>query len=481
MISKIRSRLSVKVFLITFFVQIVFGSLIIGLLYKATPQSYSDARKDEVQSAFEELIGKLEKTTTFYGVSLIDDFARENGAEVILYKGDGFWDGLTICPMHSKLAVDSNDKLEEMKEKHVDDYCYTDIRAFSFADKKTTYYSLEYALYVGRSNPVKTAVEKCIPLILLIVLFVSLICACIYTFLFARPVKKLSDVSRSMSKMDFSRKCSSGRKDEIGALANDLDEMSSKLSDTFGKLEQRTSELEEEIRRVNELEAQKDVFFAAASHELKTPVTVLEGQIRGMIEGVGPYADHDAYLPRTLGTVKRMESLINEILTVSRMQSGNEIATTRVDMVQLLEEKMEEYEELFQSRGLKMQLQFEQDLIFVGNRDLTSMAIGAFLSNAAFYSEEGSIVYVDGEKRTDASNAMVAVTIRNNGHIDEDDLVHLFEPFYRADKSRSRRSGGSGLGLYLAKLIVEKQGGSCSLKNDGEDVVATIHLPHVSE
>jgi len=73
------------------------------------------------------------------------------------------------------------------------------------------------------------------------------------------------------------------------------------------------------------------------------------------------------------------------------------------------------------------------------------------------------------------------VQIRNAGHIEEEDLAHLFEPFYRADKSRNRRSGGSGLGLYLAKLILEKQGGACRMENDGSDVLAVIELPAVME
>ena len=161
-------------------------------------------------------------------------------------------------------------------------------------------------------------------------------------------------------------------------------------------------------------------------------------------------------------------------------------------MAQILEEKMEECEELFEVRGIRMELNLENTpdgLIFWGNKELTSIAIGAFLSNAVFYSTEGAVVCVDAETASAAASetakteqgdvsGVIRVLIRNTGaHIDEEDIRHLFEPFYRTDKSRSRRSGGSGLGLYLAKLILEKQGGSCKLENDGEDVLATIELP----
>ena len=234
----------------------------------------------------------------------------------------------------------------------------------------------------------------------------------------------------------------------------------------------------------------QDMSRVTSSHRIcwKTPVTILEGQIRGMIEGVEPYTDHEVYLPRALGTVKRMEGLINEILTASRMQSGKEIVFSRVDMVQLLEEKMEECEDLCMSRGLQMDLSFENDLIFDGNKELTSLAVGAFLSNAAFYSEEGTTVFVDAEsvkvdvdRTVSEKEKVIRVQIRNAGHIEEEDLGHLFEPFYRADKSRNRRSGGSGLGLYLARLIIEKQGGGCRMENDGKDVLATIEIPAATE
>ncbi|MBR6852053.1 MAG: HAMP domain-containing histidine kinase, partial [Lachnospiraceae bacterium] len=369
-------------------------------------------------------------------------------------------------------------KLREIREKDADDYKYSGIGIFHFANARKSY-SLEYIIYADRTNPMTASITKTLPFLLVIVLIVSLLCAYIYTILFAKPVKQLSDVSHAMARMDFSRKCNPKRQDEIGDLGRDLDSMAETLDEKIRDLQHKNEELNEEVTRRVELESQKDMFFAAASHELKTPVTVLEGQIRGMLDGVGPYSDRDEYLARSLGTVKRMESLINEILTASKMQSGREITTSRTDMAQLLEEKMEECEELFSARGIKMELQIENDLIFEGNKDLTSIAIGAFLSNAAFYSEGGATVFVDAENVEDK---LVRVTIRNtDAYIDETELAHLFEPFYRTDKSRSRRSGGSGLGLYLARLIIEKQGGSCRLENDGKDVLATIEIPYAAK
>ena len=234
-------------------------------------------------------------------------------------------------------------------------------------------------------------------------------------------------------------------------------------------------ELEREMERTNELERQRDVFFAAASHELKTPITIAQGQVRGMMDGIEPYNDFETYLPKTLSSLKRMESLINEILTASRMQSGNEIALQKDDFSSILRTRIDEIKELLAVRGIALETRIEEELYFVGNKELTSMAIGSFLSNAVFYSSECSVVKITSENE----DGKIVTKIRNsNSHIDEDDLPHLFEAFYRSDSSRSRRNGGSGLGLYLGKLIIERQNGSVSLDNDGQDVVATIILPY---
>lgn len=475
-----------KVFLITFVVQIIAGVLICIALYFSTPGTYRSTVDEDYMNAYG-LVKELRGITEEEGGAVIDDFISDTGIDVAIYMAESYSpDYRVFADTNSKLALKTEEevaaRMERLTEK--DNMGSFDFRYFSESSvwqDGNLRYRLVYFSNDSKVNVMPLAIRKSLPVMILVITVLSLLCSFIYTRLFAKPVKELSKVSRSMAKMDFSRKCASKRQDEIGDLARDLDAMADALDKNIHSLQEKNDELEEEVTRREELESQKDMFFSAASHELKTPVTVLEGQLRGMIEGIEPYTDHEVYLPKLLGTVKRMESLINEILMASRMQSGLEIASGRTDMAQILEEKMEECEELFEVRGIKMELNLENTpdgLLFKGNKELTSIAIGAFLSNAVFYSTEGAVVCVDAEKAE--SGKTIRVLIRNTGvNIDEDDIGHLFEPFYRTDKSRNRRSGGSGLGLYLAKLILEKQGGSCRMENDGEDVLATIDLPSI--
>lgn len=473
---KITDRLSFKVFVITFTVQILFGGLIYLLLYNAAPLSWDIAQKNEMETKFAKLAEELRQVEFKECGPLVDDFVLTNNCNIVFYKGPRLnWNALPAVVPSSEYAVMTRYdvyNLINLKDGVVMNL-YTS-RNVNFNQEKSREYTVVCIWSQKAENVLWEALKKTLPLIVIAIVLISVICSFIYTHLFARPVQKLSEVSGRIAKMDFDVKSGSKRRDEIGDLGRDLDELSSNLNETITNLNKRTEELEREIERVNELERQKDVFFAAASHELKTPITIAQGQVRGMMEGIEPYNDIDTYLPKTLSSLKRMESLINEILTASRMQAGNEIVFHQVDLGSLLKKRLEEMKELLDIRGIALETEIGEGLLFEGNPELTSMALGSFLSNAVFYCSEGSAVKVTAVKK----DGKIATEIRNTGsHISEEDLPHLFEAFYRSDSSRSRRSGGSGLGLYLGKLIIERQNGTVDLGNDGDDVAAHIILP----
>ena len=455
----------------------MFGVLIYALLYRATPLTWNMVKRTEMETAFAALAEDL-STVRFRDCSqMIDDFILENDCHIVFYRGEhDDPNRLPAVVPGSEYALRTRWDVKQLIGPDSDYEMNFSISEHVFFNQENKNEYTVVCLWSQKGeNVLWEALKKTLPMIIAAIVFVSLLCSFIYAFLFARPVQKLSDISGRISKMDFTAKSRLKRRDEIGDLGRDLDKLSSNLNETITKLNNRTIELEREMERTSELERQKDVFFAAASHELKTPITIAQGQVRGMMDGIEPYNDLETYLPKTLSSLKRMESLINEILTASRMQAGNEIALQREDFGSILRSGIDEIEELLKVRGIALSTGIDDGLFFEGNRELTSMAMGSFLSNAVFYSSEGSTVSVTAKKE----NGKIKTAIRNtDSHIDEKDLPHLFEAFYRADSSRSRRNGGSGLGLYLGKLIIERQSGSVTIDNDGNDVVATIILPY---
>ena len=473
---RITDRLSFKVFLITFIVQILFGALILLLLYSATPLSWNAFRRVEMEKKFEAFVESLNNTPYPACGKLVDDFILSNDCHIVFYRGGKLeWDDYPASVTSSEYALKTRDdvlkliNLENNKEMSL-----SISGQVTFNLEKKRVYTVVCLWSQKGENVLLEAIKSTLPLIAAAIVMVSLICSFIYAYLFARPVRKLSLLSGKIAGMDFSVRSGTKRRDEIGDLGRDLDNLSASLNETITDLNQKTKELEREIDRVNELEKQKEVFFIAASHELKTPITIAQGQVRGMIDGVPPYDDHDIYLPKTLSALKRMESLIGEILTVSRMQAGNEITHVKVDLTSLLRKKIEEIQDLLEVREITLETNIDDGLYCDGNSELISMAVGAFLSNAVYYSAEGSKIKVKAHEK----DGKILMEIRNTGsHIDEKDLPHLFEAFYRSDSSRNRRNGGSGLGLYLGKIIVERHNGTVSLENEEQDVVAVITIP----
>ena len=456
---KIFNRLTVKVFLISFAVQIISGLLICFVLYSQTPEMmYSP--KDEL----DDLMMELREVAKVRSGDIVDDFIRRTGMQLAFFDQEDYVIGKRNKPLDDigTLTIKTEEEyrriFESLPEKgEMGTYGVQ----FAGSDKD---YMVQYFDSGKQINLIPRALYKSYPLMISVVVALSLVSSCIYALLFARPVKKLSKVSESMAQMDLKVRCDEKRGDEIGDLARDLNTMAEALDN-------KINELEDEIRRVRELESQKEMFFDAASHELKTPVTILEGHIRGMIEGVGPYEDHDEYLAKSLRTVKQMESLINEILTASKMQSADDVVMNKIDMSEVIGSKLADSDDLFVIRDITVDKDIDNGLYISANRDLTMLALGAFISNAVFYSKEGSVISVSAHE----ADGQVRVLIENSdAHIDEKDIDHLFEPFYRPDPSRSSREDGSGLGLYLAKLIVTKQGGDVSLRNTDSGVCAEI-------
>lgn len=473
---RIIDRLSVKVFLITFIVQILFGALIFVLLYRATPLSWNTYRRIEMETKFASLVENLNNAPYSECGRMVDDFILSNDCHIVFYRGGELeWDDYPASVTDSEYALTTRDdvlkliNLDNSKEMSLSE---SGLVTFKIGQNRV--YTVVCLWSQKGENVFLEAIKSALPLVIVAIVIVSLICSFIYAYLFARPVRKLSLLSSKISGMDFSVRSDTRRRDEIGDLGRDLDNLSASLSEMITDLNQKTKELEREINRVNELERQKEVFFIAASHELKTPITIAQGQVQGMIDGVSPFDDHDTYLPKTLSALKRMESLIGEILTVSRMQAENEIKHVKVDYSSLLRSRIDEIKDLLSVREISLVTQIDNGLYCDGNAELISMAIGAFLSNAGYYTSDDSEIIIKAYEKDEE----IITEIRNtNSHIDEKDLPHLFEAFYRSDSSRNRRNGGSGLGLYLGKIIVERHNGKVSLKNEEQDVVAVISIP----
>ena len=282
------------------------------------------------------------------------------------------------------------------------------------------------------------------------ILGVSLLTSFFYARWITRPIVDISHIAASIAALNFSSRWAQHRTDEIGALGDSLNTLSDNLSDALTELKTANERLQQDMERERDMERKRSAFFSAASHELKTPVTILKGQLSGMLAQIGVYRDRDKYLARALQVTGRMESLIKEILIISRIEAGSfGLKTDTVNLSEMMERQLELDEELLAQRAAHIEKHMVSDVTIRGeNRDLLTNALDNVLMNAILYSPQGASIRILLDAHT--------MTIENTGvSIPEEALPQLFTPFYRVEQSCNRQSGGSGLGLYLVRLILK--------------------------
>lgn len=185
-----------------------------------------------------------------------------------------------------------------------------DTKAYQFSLKNGASYTLVVItdLYVVRQST--EVLLSTFPYVIVMVFILSILCALFYSRFITRPVLKLSATSKQMASLDFSGRCDETRSDELGCLAHNLNCLSDSLSHSMLELQEANAQLKTDIEKERELERQRMDFFGAASHELKTPLTVLKGHLSGMLNGVVGYENHSKYLQRSLAVTEKMEVLI---------------------------------------------------------------------------------------------------------------------------------------------------------------------------
>lgn len=292
---------------------------------------------------------------------------------------------------------------------------------------------------VNEAKFVTEAVQKALPISLSSSLVISVICSLLFSKALVDPIKKISSTTERMMKLDRTVSCSIQTKDEIGALAQNVNDLYSNLLSTIEHLEQ-------EKDAVREMEQSKVDFLRAASHELKTPVTALNATLENMILGVGKYQDYAAYLPECKEMVEQLSGMIHEILETSKLNIAIEPPET-VEVSDLLAELCEPYQLIATAHQISFFLDLSEHFTVTLPVSSFSKVVSNVLANAVAYTEAGKSVSVYMDERS--------LIIENEcDPIPDREIRRLFEPFYRPDFSRNRDSGGNGLGLYIVDTLL---------------------------
>ena len=286
------------------------------------------------------------------------------------------------------------------------------------------------------------------------VLLLALTTGLVLTARSLRPLRRLTATAEALGGGDLSQR--SGlppRRDEVGVLAGVFDEMAESV--------ERTVRLREEAER------QMRQFIADASHELRTPLTVIKGYLEVLQRGGGMDAETvRKALPTMSQQAERMRRLVADLLTLARADSRRTVHLRPVDLGAFLAEFLDEHKET-------VERELGEGLVALADSDALLTVCSNLLNNAERHGEGGAIRW-----STLDEGDWVGVCCSDQGPgIEEQDLPHLFERFYRAGASRSRQDGGSGLGLAIVQSLVEAQGGRVKVESTlGQGASFTVLL-----
>ncbi|WP_347224222.1 HAMP domain-containing sensor histidine kinase [Bacteroides congonensis] len=459
--------MSVKVFLITSMLMVACCSVTYLCIAHFAPYIYSHdlAEVEELADMLSEELSHIPKEEVQYFIQGYNDILTKQYDDEFafhLFQNSG-----------NEIALSD---LNEFTGNKIDDYKSTDTTReyeISFADS-TEAYILLLAKNTNKESQVVLALQKTLPILSVAILLVSVIAAFFYTWYMTKPIKKISKLSKQMADMDFSGLCPTNRTDEIGVLSHSLNDLSKKLAAALSELQEANQKLQADIDMERRLEKQRVEFFAAASHELKTPITIIKGQLQGMLYQVGRYKDRETYLAQSLEITDTLGKMVQELLTISRLDTpGYTCKKSNLNLSNFIIDRITVFEDLFMQKDLTVEQSISPEIYILGDMQLLQKALDNLLGNAAAYSGAGNQVLIKLWKETETTT----LTIENTGaHIPDEAISKLFEPFYRVDQSRNRQTGGTGLGLYIVKTILDLHGAKIEITNTIQGVIVSVQF-----
>lgn len=278
------------------------------------------------------------------------------------------------------------------------------------------------------------------------------------------PIRELANLSDQMANLDFEAKYTSGGKNEIGELGANFNRMSSRLGSTISELKKANNSLLKDIEQKEKMEEMRNEFLGNVSHELKTPIALIQGYAEGLKDGVNDDAEsRDFYCDVIMDEAMKMNQMVKNLLTLNQLEFGDEdISFERFDLAALIRGVLQSMEILAQQDELKIIFRQESPVYVWADEFKTEQVVRNYVSNAFHHASGDKVI----EVKIQREGKKARTSVFNTGTpIPEEDLKHIWEKFYKVDKAHTREYGGNGIGLSIVKAIMESFHQEYGVKN----------------
>jgi len=300
-------------------------------------------------------------------------------------------------------------------------------------------------------------------------LIVALIWSILFARRFTRPIEQMNKRAVQMASLDFSQKVAVESNDEIGLLGSSLNQLSDALSGALEELSERNRSLQSEIDAERRLDKMRQGFVANVSHELKTPISIIQGYAEGLNGGMVDDAQlRKKYSQVILDESHRMNSLVMSLLELSKYEGGLKLKDEEFDLSSSLINLADRNGQRLEQKQIDLQLDFAERITLRGDRLMTEQVVQNYLSNAISHTAEGGKIKIYTEPYLEGG---LRVCVYNSGdNIPAEDMENLWQSFWRADKAHSRDEGRFGLGLSVVKAIMCSAGRDFGVFNNDDGV-----------
>ncbi len=287
---------------------------------------------------------------------------------------------------------------------------------------------------------------------------------------FTNPILILADISKKMSDLDFEVKYEVKSDDEIGKLGESINTLSDRLENTISELKTANNELKLDNERKTQIDEMRKEFLSNVSHELKTPIALIQGYAEGLVENVNDDPEsRDFYCEVIIDEARKMNKMVKKLLTLNQIEFGNNfVQIEHFDIIQMMKSVLANTGILFQQKEVKLEFEHPEELFVWTDEYLTEEVFTNFVSNALNHVDGEKIIRITTENRED----VLRIFVFNTGKcIPEEELEKIWIKFYKVDKARTRAYGGNGIGLSIVSAIMKSLNRDYGVYNTEDGVV----------
>ena len=294
-----------------------------------------------------------------------------------------------------------------------------------------------------------------------------------------KPVVQLSDISKRMSRLDFSAHYEGDDRTEIGVLGNNMNEMSSQIQRTILQLQMSNDRLQKEIEEKNHVDDMRKDFISNVSHELKTPIALIQGYAEGLTDFIDDPEEMAYYCDVIRDEAEKMNRMVKKLTTLNQLEFGEEgLEEDAFDIMEMIREMVRNSRKMQEEHNAEVFVEGPASAMVMGDTFKIEEVLTNYYSNAYNHLKEpNKIIFSFNDLGPN-----IRISVHNTGdNIPEEDLEKVWIKFYKVDKARTRAYGGSGIGLSIVKAIMDAHHHECGVYNTEDGVTFWFELSKASE